>query len=100
MEWRFSDGTVMRLGGVVEGDGPLAKRIRDELSLLPYGRTRQVNVRPEPGGSEPFNPDDPYHVDSWTADLMRFTRGVELISAPVLPKRDIEPYPSEPGIIY
>jgi hypothetical protein len=101
VEWRFSDGTVVRLGGVVEGNSPFAQRLQDQLELLPLGRAASVTTRPPPAGCEELNTSDPYHVASWLEDWVRFFDGVQLLSAPALaprqPQRDTE---ADPNTVY
>lgn len=84
MEWLFSDGTRVQLGGNVEGAGALARKLRDQLELLPYGRACGVAVEPEPAGKVQLDPGNPYHVDAWVREWLRWVPGVELVSAPKL----------------
>jgi hypothetical protein len=97
MEWRFSDGTIVRLGGVIIGTGPLAEKLREDLELLAAGRPVSVCVRPQPGGDDILDPADPYHVDSWTGHWQRFV-DVTRVAEPTLARR--AGGPSEPGVIY
>jgi hypothetical protein len=99
MEWRFSDGTTVRLGGLVEGSGALAAKLRDELELLPYGRAREVRLGPEPASGERLVPSSPYHVDSWCRDWALWL-GVTLVSAPALPPLHKPPAAGGAGRIY
>jgi hypothetical protein len=86
-EWKFSDGTIVRLGGVVEGDSAFADRLRTELELLPLGRAKSVCVDPHPTSGVTLDPSDPRHVEIWTDDLARFY-DVSLTSGPTLETDD------------
>jgi hypothetical protein len=98
LEWRFSDGTVVRLGGVIEGDGPMARALRGDLERMAAGRPVVVNVAPHPGGDDPLDVGDPYHVHQWLGQTLRGLTGVQLTAAPVVAvpqfpnDRPIEPY--------
>lgn len=55
--WKFSDGTIVRLGGDVEGGSLLAQELREYMP--------RVTEVPAPIGSaheEAFNMNDPRHV--------------------------------------
>jgi hypothetical protein len=97
MKWTISDGTVVHLGGKVEGDGGVALRLRTDLELMQAGRAVYVSVAPEPGGSESLNVNNPVHVNAWVADAVRWVDGASLTGYPVL---GIEPVESEPDRIY
>lgn len=86
MRWRFADGTEVQLGGKVEGQSKLARRLREQLELLPEGRARDVPLDPEPAGGERLVLSSPYHIDAWCRDWGRIL-GVELAEAPELPPR-------------
>jgi hypothetical protein len=81
--WVFSDGTVVRLGGFIEGDGPMAKELRGDLERRAHGRQVYVSTSHEPGGSEPLDVRDPHHVSCWIGGALRFMPvPVQLISQP------------------
>lgn len=88
----------MRLGGLVDGDGALAVKLRSELELLPYGRASDVSMGPEPAGSVRLDPQNPYHVDAWCKQWLRFVDGVELEHAPKLAPLPVAA--SEPDRVY
>ena len=96
MEWQFSDGTVVRLGGVVEGDSAFADRLRSELVLLPLGRAKSVCVEPEPSSGETLDPDNARHVEIWSEDWSRFF-DVTLTSGPELESDSDEADSDEDG---
>jgi hypothetical protein len=103
VDWLFSDGTRVQLGGRVEGDGALARKLRSELELLPFGRARPVSVRPQPGGGEELDTHNPYHVHAWCtgwAYSLR-TRGetITLKSAPALPPLPVD-HDHDPHTVY
>jgi len=87
-EWRFSDGTVVRLGGDAEGDSAFADELRHDVALVRAGMTLPVSVYVEPGGSVPLDVDEPYLVHRWLRDAAR-CHGVEMTGAP-------EPEPAAP----
>jgi hypothetical protein len=65
MEWLASDGTVVHMHGSIEGSGPLAVRLRDQLELLPFDRAATVQLSPPPAGDVRLDPANPYHIDAW-----------------------------------
>jgi hypothetical protein len=103
MRWRFADGTEVRLGGHVDGETPLARKLREQLELLPSGRARSVPIRPPPAGDEELVLSSPRHVDGWCR-IWSYLLGVELIEAPELPGPDpapaVEPDPDGRQPIY
>jgi hypothetical protein len=98
VEWRFSDGTVVRLGGVVEGVSAFAQRLRDDLERLAEDfRPPEVAVGPMPAPLEKLDPQNAYHVNAWvmeSADRHIITP----VSVPTLPPLPAES--SEPGVVY
>ncbi len=95
MKWVLSDGTVIHLGGEVEGDSPIAKVLRRELSP-PY---RLMPVHPIPSGAVPLDPNNPHHLAEAISDATRCHEGgrVGVVSAPEMPKPEpgfeLEPDP-------
>jgi hypothetical protein len=68
MKWTLSDGTVVHLGGLIEGDSSVAERFRNAVTLIALGL-------------EPFDLDDSARMHSWVyacADLA----GVEVVDSP------------------
>lgn len=95
MEWRFSDGTVVHLGGKVEGNGALAKQLLGEQEVeRELHRPITVNVRPQPTSGVDLDVNNPRHVNNWACRGARRV-GVELVSAPVLPP---DPNPPAPPV--
>lgn len=93
----------MQLGGLVDGDGALARKLRSELALLAFGRARPVSVRPEPSGSEQLDTHNPYHVHAWCAgwaySLSKRGQPVTLESAPTLPPLPVD-HEHDPDAVY
>lgn len=63
--WRFSDGTVVHLGGTVEGESPFAEDLRAELAgsepIVVWGRC----TMPGRGNPRPLDLQDSALVDEW-----------------------------------
>ena len=96
MEWKISDGTVVHLGGEIEGDGPVAQRLLEDLQRMADGVLVYVGVRPEPAGSEPLDLDSALHVNAWVfGAALRESATVE--SAPEIEFPETE---SEEGVVY
>jgi hypothetical protein len=85
MKWRFSDGTVVELGGNVEGATYFAQAIR---SLIADPRTH-VAIWPEPTETVPLDVDDPAIFDRFLRTEMgapnRSWMMLELLEAPEVP---------------
>ena len=102
MEWRYSDGTVVTLEDgrdvAVAGDGPFATDLRRQLRLPLDGFRILVSVRPEPGGTDPLDPRDPWSVHCWLHERLNRVDGVVEVSAPTVSAP--ESPASLPGVIY
>lgn len=99
--WRFSDGTVVHLGGVVDGDSAFAREVRQELARPDV----EVSIWPLPGGSVPLDKNDPALLNAflWDSSYIPRQRGeLELVDAPDVPDLPPDPRPGEnvPGRIY
>lgn len=86
MLWVFSDGTRLRIGGVVEGAGPFADLIRVLLSA--EKQTRRVYVQGP--ASVPLDPNNPWLLDLWARNLAR-SRGLRVTSDYQPDEADIPP---------
>jgi hypothetical protein len=84
MRWEFSDGTVVHLGGKVEGDSLFAQLTRETFEDCgkDYGPT--VDDGPIPGPTVPMDPNNAHHVDVWLRNTARCLR-VGIVSAPDVP---------------
>jgi hypothetical protein len=71
VKWRFAEGTVVHLGGNVEGDSPWADELRRTVVAARRGWGPTVFMEAQPSDGEPMNVDDPDHVDQWLRDLER-----------------------------
>lgn len=89
MEWEFEDGTVVRLGGEVEGDSPFAHDLR---LMLEISRNRPVcswfGASPD---YEELDASVPHLLDSWLR-----TQAIDLVSAPEVEYPVLEPCPAPP----
>lgn len=91
MRWELSDGTVVHLGGQVEGDSRVAKFLARDLDVR---NRRRILLHPIPCGDEPLDPNNPYHVRETVHTAVRCL-GVALVSEPDLPMRSGTP-PKKP----
>ncbi len=65
-EWRFSDGTILRSGGEVEGEGPLADTLRRIAERARTNLPTTVRVAgPPPGGLHPIILESDWLLDRW-----------------------------------
>lgn len=62
MQWKFSDGTVVSLGGDVEGSTLFAQELRGDIAA-PERVT--VELTPIPGYGTRLNPNDPALLDAY-----------------------------------
>lgn len=92
MTWRFSDETVVRVGGNVEGASLFAQELREALADDPV----LVAIWPEPAGGVELNRTDPALLDFWLREQMkkpyRRALGLRLLEAPA----DLLPLPPAP----
>lgn len=65
MKWEFSDGTVVHLGGKVQGDSDLAKAIRLDVSRMKAGFPVLVQVDVCPSEQRRLELDDAPLFDAW-----------------------------------
>lgn len=90
MIWKLSDGTVIHLGGRVEGTTTIAQELRVHLSSI-----KSVAVAAEPAEGIPFNPDDPQLLDRAIRNYLVIPANdwmmVRLLEAP-----EVEPIQTEP----
>lgn len=81
MKWTLSDGTVVYLGGKVEGTSALAKKLRRDAKNAKAGEPRMVMTLPTPG-SERLKLDDAWHINCWVRDEAAVFH-VTVVSAPL-----------------
>ena len=89
--WIISDGTEVRIGGLVTGDGAVALRLRSDLALVAAGRPPKVSPRPQPS-SAPLDLFDHRSVHSWVVDAARQC-GERVVSHPQLPPTSVASVP-------
>lgn len=80
-EWRFSDGTIVRLGGEVEGASLFAQELRESL-----GEVTELEFGPCPSPLIPFDKWNPDHMAHYlTGQLAQpGRRFLKIISAPMV----------------
>lgn len=81
--WKLTDGTVIRLGGRVEGGGELADALRETVHRVRTGYAPLVAVGPLPGGWVKLDLNDMAIVDAWVRAVARRARH-EVSEAPPL----------------
>ena len=81
--WTISDGTEVRIGGLVIGDGIVAARLRADLALVAAGRSPKVSPRPQPS-SVPLDLFDARSMHAWVWDAARQC-GERVVSYPPIP---------------
>lgn len=69
--WRFSDGTVLRSGALVEGQKPFADHLRAELYNLAHGAGPLVWVEQEHDGAVVLEPANDWLLDRWARNEAR-----------------------------
>lgn len=80
MKWTFSDGTVLHIGGKVDGESPLAMKLKQQADEASLGRPHAVQALPPPG-LQLLNVDDPWHVHVW-AHEEALRAGIAISDAP------------------
>lgn len=96
MNWSLSDGSVVSLGGKVEGTSALADKLRLDAKQARAGYPRAVLSLPPPG-SERLRLDDAWHVDCWVRDeAMRFN--VYVTDAPEVQANPEWDEPADPDL--
>jgi hypothetical protein len=109
--WRFSDGTVVELGGKVEGPSLFAQRLRAEIADAEAGEpgALQVHIWPQPSEAKPVDLNDTALVHAWlTRELDHLNRISGIVvrlrakpeNIPALPPPPWGDAPAEPGRIY
>ncbi|MFA4972205.1 MAG: hypothetical protein WC683_06300 [bacterium] len=90
-QWFLSDGTIVRLGGEVEGGSPAAEALRDAFYWAAKGM-RRVYLTEHPH-SVPADLQVVWHVSSITR-AVAWQHGVTVLSGPpVTPQPPPEPIP-------
>lgn len=79
--WTLSDGTVVRLGGLVEGQTRTAELLRRDVQAFREGRRMPIPMFAPPAGSVPLELGSVPHVDCWVRDTARFGRAT-VVSGP------------------
>ena len=87
--WKLTDGTVVHLGGKVEGDSSLAALLRTAASRVTKGAPDLISVGPQPGSWERLDLSDAQLVNIWVRTAADKAR-VGIVSAP-----DVEPLAEE-----
>jgi hypothetical protein len=93
MEWVFSDGTVVRLGGEVEGGSLFAQRVRAKIANPGTGVTMR---RPQPCGMSPLDVNNWLSVQSLLDDMQQ----PKVLSSPLLTWPHVVPDDDPAGTIY
>jgi hypothetical protein len=83
MTWELSDGTVVRLGGDVEGSTALAVRLRMAASAAKRGAPDLVSYGPQPGAWAPLDLANESLVNIWVRTAAA-KAGVAVLKAPEL----------------
>lgn len=68
-EWTFSDGTVLRSGGELEGESSFAVAARAVLAANEAGLPTMVDVAAPPGGLVPLDVSSDWLLDRWASGL-------------------------------
>ncbi len=87
--WLLSDGTTVRLGGRVEGDGPAAGKLRYDLETLREGLPVSVPMYARVNGRVWLDVNDAAIVHCWIRDRVRFAKAT-IVSAPELPHSEAD----------
>jgi hypothetical protein len=85
MRWTFDDGTVLHLGGLVDGRSPLASRVRTAVDEGAF-----CTPAPRPCSDVPVIWTNAYLVDVWAREVAHLL-GVEVRSDYVRDERDAPP---------
>lgn len=70
--WIFSDGTVVHLGGLIEGATIFAQQLREKVQL-PFLHPK-VRLGLPPAGAVKVNLNDPAMVNAWLEDEVEHRR--------------------------
>jgi hypothetical protein len=68
MKWKLSDGTVVHLGGLIEGESSVAERLRNAVALIALGL-------------EPFDLDDSAQMHAWVHECAQ-RAGMKVVESP------------------
>lgn len=90
--WRFSDGTVLRTGALVEGNGAFARHLRAELYALAYGKGPLVWLSRGLDGAVDFDPQSNWLLHLW-AHNEAYLAGLEVCATDYCAAED--PIPAE-----
>lgn len=97
MRWVFDDGTVVHLGGKVEGNSELARSLRLDVAQTTHAeRPLALPLGPRPSEWVVLDVKNPHHVDSW---LRNTPTRAQLVAAPDV-EREVGAVTAEPGRIY
>lgn len=91
MIWRFSDGTTVELGGMVEGPTLLAQRLRADLA-----QPQVVTAWPPPGGDVELDAGDPALLEAWLRSELRYWADVRGLALTLKSPTGIPPLPRPP----
>jgi hypothetical protein len=103
--WHFSDGTVVELGGKVEGPSLFAQSLRAKLA---DGDAYAV-IWPMPSAPRAVDVDDAALVNAWLEQELDLWRRVSNVviklrskpdNIPALPPPPWGDAPAEPGVVY
>ena len=105
MTWRFSDGTVVELGGKVEGPSLFAQELRQSIA----DPETQVAIWPEPDGKVSLDVNDAAILHAWLEDQISYWNRVRNVvirlrakpdNIPALPTPPWADEPEEAGAVY
>lgn len=87
--WELSDGTVVHLGGKVEGGSPLAAKLRTAANDAKAGAPDLLCIGPQPGYRELLDLDNAQLVNVWVRQ--------QAARAGVFVRRahEVEPWPDD-----
>lgn len=83
--WRFSDGTVLRTGALVEGQQPFADHLRAKLYSLAYGVGPLVWLDQDRDGAVALHPENNWLLDLWARNEARLA-GLEVYETDYTPR--------------
>ena len=84
MKWQLSDGTVVHLGGKVEGESLFARLARDAFERARGGDGPLHDEGPVPGKLVPLDVNDAHHIDVWLSSKAACL-GVSVVTSPDVP---------------
>lgn len=102
-EWAFSDGSVLRSGGAVDGDSVLAATLREAIDVSKSGIPRTVAVAQLPDGYWPLDIAQDFTLNALAREVaysQRATVTTEYVEGDDVPAevkelRDLESEPDE-----